>query len=93
MNIRENFTMRLFIVTSRAGTMKLFYGCQYKTHPIPGLFVNIRIGRKRQTVTDTLAYYSKEIITLIKTFITQARRKKVIKLFFRHCQSKQTRVS
>ncbi len=73
MNIRENFTMKLFIVTPRAGTMKLFYGCQYKTHLIPALLVNIRIGRKRQTVTNTLAYYNKEIITLIKIFIAQAK--------------------
>ncbi len=46
------------------------------------LLIKIRLGWKCLTVTNTLAYYGTESITVVKSFSVQAQGVSVIKTFF-----------
>ncbi len=43
--------------------------------------INVRIGRKWLTVTNTLAYFTTKFITAVKSLMRKAHGQKVIKLF------------
>jgi hypothetical protein len=45
------------------------------------LFTNVRLGLQRLTVTNTLAYYDKEVVTVLKRFRAKVPGINVINLF------------
>ncbi len=47
--------------------MRLYLNGKFKALP-----ANIRLGWKRETLTNTLAYYSMKLFTSVKSFTAQA---------------------